>query len=196
VIAGTKSGPEGETLTGRVKISCDAQGVVLQPIEPGLVPSFEFSRGFGYSFKSLVQRPDVDEPSAAKGVQVLVHAVSPPEALLDLGGVPTTGDAVLVRVTVRNFTDRAVAIDPADVELVTGDGDGRSPLSGAALDAAIAPGAAGDRIRGQRFRPLRVAPGTTAAGFLVYPAGRYREARLSTTDVETDETEGFVVPLE
>ena len=37
--------------------------------------------------------------------------------------------------------------------------------------------------------------GETRTGFLVYPAGTYREAQVSIEDVETEETEGFATPV-
>ena len=192
VVSGTKPGPEGSTLTGRVVITCDAEGAVLKPVEDSVVPNYDFSRGFGYSFKELVKHPDVEEPWVGRGLEVLVHTLSPQEATLDLGGVAIAGGVVLVRVTVRNNTARAVSIDPARIDLVPAGG----PLTGAALEGALAPGAAGDRVRAERLRPGRVAAHTTASGFLVYPPGVYREARISIEDVETGESEGFVTPVE
>jgi hypothetical protein len=195
LVAGTKPGPDGP-ITGRVRIQCDAQGAVLQPVEPDLIPTYDFSRAFDYSFKSLVQRPDVEEPMVAKGLQVLVHAVGVHEAILDLGGAPTVGEAVPVRVTVRNNTDRVVAVDPAEIELVSAAGASATPLTGAALSAALAADAAGDRVRAEGLGKRRVSAKSVVTGFLVYPPGVYREARLSIVDVETDESEGFVAPVQ
>jgi hypothetical protein len=195
LVVGTKPATDG-TITGRVRIQCDARGAVLQPLEEDLIPTYDFSRSFDYSFKSLIQRPDVETPIAAKGLQVLVHAIGVHEALLDLGGAPTVGDAVPVRITVRNNTDRAVAIDPAEFELVTAAGSTATPLAGAALSAAVAAGAAGDKVRAEKLEKKRVSPNSIVTGFLVYPPGVYREARLSITDVETDESEGFVAPVQ
>ena len=42
----------------------------------------------------------------------------------------------------------------------------------------------------------RVRPHTTVKGYLVYPRAQYREARVSIEDVETEESEGFVTPVE
>ena len=192
VVSGTKPGPEGGTLTGRVVITCDAEGAVLKPVEDSVVPNYDFSRGFGYSFKELVKHPDVEEPWVGRGLEVLVHTLSPQEATLDLGGVAIAGGAVLVRVTVRNNTARAVSIDPSRIDLVPAGG----PLTGAALEGALAPGAAGDRVRAEGLRPGRVAAHTTTTGYLVYPPGTYREARIAIEDVETGESEGFVTPVE
>jgi hypothetical protein len=196
LIVGTTTGPDGEPVTNRVVIHCDGRGVVLQPVEESLFPTYDFSREFGYSFKSLIQRPDVEVPSAGKGLEVLVHAVSVHEALLDLDGVPTRPDAVAVRVTVRNHTDRTVRIEPADIELVAPSGTGATALTGAAFDGALVAGAAAGRVRAEALRATTVAPGMTVTGFLVYPAAAYAEARLTITDVETAETEGFVTPVE
>jgi hypothetical protein len=197
VLTATKPSAEGgEATSVRVLVSCDGQGAVLQPVEEGLAPNYDFSRGFGYSFTTLVQRPDVETPQAAVGLQVRVEALTPQEGLLDLGAVPTIGGAVLVRVTIRNETDRAVAVDPARIELVPADGASATALSGGALAAALAPGGAGERVRAEQLRKARIAPHTTATGFLVYPPGTYREARIGIEDVETEEAEGFVTPVE
>jgi hypothetical protein len=196
-VAGTKTGADGVAHAGRVVIRCSASGADLQPVEEGLVPdSYEFSRAFDYSFKSLVQRPDVENPWKNVGLEVLVEALDPVRARLDLGGVPTAGDAVAVRVTVRNNTDRKVRLDASRLSLVDAGGDTREPLAGPALAAAIAPGAAGDRVRAELFGTKPVAGGETRTGFLVYPAGTYREARVAIEDVETEETEGFVAPVQ
>jgi hypothetical protein len=195
LVVGAKPGTGG-VITARVRIVCDARGVVLQPLEEDLIPTYDFSRSFDYSFKSLVQRPDVEVPIAAKGLQVLVHAIDVHEAVIDLGGAPTVGDAVPVRITVRNNTDRAVSIDPAEIELVTASGGRATPLTGAALSSALAAGAGGDKVRAEKLEKKRVSPNSVVAGFLVYPRGVYREAQLSITDVETEESEGFVAPVQ
>jgi hypothetical protein len=196
VVSGTKPKPEGGTSVGRVTIQCDGQGAVVTPHEDALLPNYDFSRVFGYSFKTLVQRPDREDPGAALGLEVLVDAIGPHEAVLDLGGVPTTGGAVPVRVTIRNNTDRIVAVDPARIDLVPAGGRATGPLLGTALDAVLAPGAAAERVRREQLSRGRVAANTTVTGFLVYPAGAYAEASVAIEDVETGETEGFVTRVQ
>jgi hypothetical protein len=195
-IAATRSRPDGGTEAVRVLVRCGPEGAELQPVEESLVPSYEFSRVFGYSFKSLVQAPDTEEPRAALGLETQVHVIPEHEALLDLGGSPTISGTVPVRVTVRNHTDRAVAVDPARIELVAAEGEAAAPLAGSALDSSLAAGAAGGRVRAELLTARRVPPRTTVTGYLVYPAGAYREARIGIEDVETGETEGFVAPVE
>ncbi|HZP41501.1 MAG TPA: hypothetical protein VFD84_08300 [Candidatus Binatia bacterium] len=197
-ITAERPGAEGRPVVVGVDIRCDASGVVLQPIEPDLVPNWEFSRAFGYSFKTLEQIPetDVEVPRAKSGLEVQVHVVTPQEAILDLGAAATIPPAVLVRFTVRNNTSRAVRVDPETVSLVAADGTTALPLAGAAAAAALAPGAGGDRVRAQLLGGGAVGAGTTVAGYLLYPGGSYREARVSVEDVETGETDGFVAPVQ
>ena len=195
-ITAEKPRPEGGVDRPRVKISCDAVGASLQPFEDAIFPNYEFSRAFDYSFTALVQRPDVEEPRAARGLEVLVQVLTAGQALLDLGGVPTVGGAVPVRLTVRNNTDRTVALDPARLDLVSAEGTAAAPLAGSELAAALATGPAAERLRAEIFASRRVAPHTTVFGFLVFPPHVYREARIGIEDVETEETEGFVAPVQ
>ena len=195
-VAGTKTRRDGTQTTGRVRVECDAEGAKLVPIEDSVVPDYEFSRAFGYSFKSLVQQPDVEAPKAEIGLEVLVNALSPQEATLDLGGPATVGGAVPVRITIRNHTDRAVAVDPKRIDLMNATGDAKPPLAGGALDAALAPGAPGARVKKEQLAGRKVPPRTTVEGFLVYPPGTYREAQIGIEDVETGETEGFVANVQ
>ena len=133
-IDGVKGGADGAPVKAGVEIECDAKGSVLTPLEPDLVPNWEYSRAFGYSFKSIVAMPEnVDVPRAGVGLEVRVHAVSPEESTLDLGAPATTPGTLLVRVTIRNHTDRAVRLDPERLELVAPDAPSALPLQGAAL---------------------------------------------------------------
>lgn len=192
VVGGTKTAADGSTDRGRVRIICTINGVEAQPIEDSLLPNYEFSRKFGYSFRELAQRPDVETPRVEAGLQTLVESMDNYQARLDLGSNATGGDAVLIRVTIRNGTDRAVALDAAGITLSTADGKPGVQLKGAAFDAALASGPAADRVRAERLDRVEVAPNSTAVRFLLYPAGRWVDAQISIEDVETGETEGFV----
>src|SRR5207247_7584265 len=111
--------------------------------------------------KTLVQQPDVEEPRAEMGLEVLVKRLSDQEAILDLDGIPTAPGVVAVRVTVRNHTDRAVAVDPGRIDLVPESGEAAGPLTGAAFNGALVAGAAGERVRKERLTGGRVGPHTT-----------------------------------
>ena len=196
-ITGVKQMPDGRTTTGRVRINCTEIGASLQPIEDSLVPNFEFSRAFGYSFTTLVQSPDVETPMVDAGVQPLLEKLDVYKQRLDLGGPAVQTGTMLVRVTIRNGTDRAVAVAPDDVSLVAANGATAEPLAGQTAQAALAGGPAGDRVRRELLsRPLKVPRNTTATRFLLFPAGTYSEARVSIEDVETGERDGVVSPMQ
>ena len=195
-IAGTKTLPNGQVTTGRVRIVCNAGGAELQPIEDSIAPSFEFSRSFGYSFKTLVQRPDIESPRVESGVQVLAEVLDVYEQRLDLGSDAVRPDHTLVRFTVRNGTDRGVALDASGLTLVTAGGTTAQPLAGAVASGALLAGAGGDRVRRELMDRVEVAPRSTAVRFLIYPKDAYREARIDVEDVETKEHDGFVAPVQ
>ena len=70
-ITGTKTMPEREA---RPPAACASMcgpeaGAALQPIEDQLVPDFEFSRAFGYSFKRWCSGPTSRAPMVDAGVQ-------------------------------------------------------------------------------------------------------------------------------
>jgi hypothetical protein len=196
VVAGTRTLPNGKVTNGRVRIVCTPSGAELQPIEDSLVPDYAFSRAFGYSFKSLVQRPDVETPVVQSGVQILVESLDVYEQRLDLGGDAVRAGNTLVRLTVRNGTDRAVALDADGVTLAGGGGSGTKPLAPDAVASTLAPGAGSDLVRRELLGRLEVAPRTTAVRYAVYPGGGFRDARINLEDVETKEVDGFVAPVQ
>lgn len=197
VVAGSRTLPDGSTHRGSVRIRCGAAGVEVQPVEDQLLPGdFEFSRSFRYSFISLVQRPDVEVPRVEEGLQLLVERIDPFAQRLDLGAEATRDGAVLVRVTLRNATDRRVALAAAALTLVAADGTPVAPVAEEGLGAVLAPGPPADRVRAELLRRVEVPSKQTVVRFVVYPAGTYGDARVSVEDVETGETEGFFVAVQ
>ena len=199
LVEGTRPGadPDARPEHASVRILCRADGVIVQPVEGELVSSFEFSRGFGYSFKELAKHPDVEQPTQVTGLQVLVEDVEPPQAAIELGGWPLAGEErVLVRVTVRNGTERPVELDAARILLAPRDGSSTPPLPPAAAAAALAPNARGADLRAKLLGRARVPAGETVTGFLVFPRGDYADAQVAIEDVETGETDGFSVPVQ
>jgi hypothetical protein len=195
-LGGTKTGPDGQAVGGRVRIECRADAAIVQPVEDALIPaSYEFSRTFDYSFTTLAQQPEEAEGRTGRGLDVSVRVLPPPEQQLDLDGVAIGEGAILARIVVRNGTDRPVRFDAGDVELIAGDGSPVAPLAGAARAAAFLPGPAADRVRPDLLGKTTVGKHTTVVRFAVFRAGRYREARFSITDVETGEADGFVSPV-
>jgi len=195
-ILGTKRRPDGTIDRAVVRVTCEASGVVLQPVEGDLVPTFEFSRGFGYSAKALAKQPVAEGTVESGRLEVTIEAIDVPLATLDLGDWPMTSEDVLVRVTVRNGTERPVVAEPSSVRLLAPTGEPVEALQGAALAASVGAGNAAATVRaGLLLARTRVEPGTKIQRFLVFPPGRYAEARVALEDVETGEADGFQVPV-
>jgi hypothetical protein len=194
-VVGSKRRPDGSLDRGVVRVACDATGATLQPVEGDLVPRYDFSRGFGYSSTALAKQPRVASTTPTGGLQVSIEAIDVPRAMLDLGSWPLAAAQVLVRVTVRNGTDRPVVIEGERVTLMTPSGDTVSPLAGTALAAAWGTTPSAGTVRERLLARQDVAPRTTVERFLVFPPGSYGEAQVALEDVETGETDGFQVPV-
>lgn len=194
-VAGTKRRPDGTIDRGAVRVTCTTTGVTFQPVEGDLIPTFEFSRGFGYSATALAKQPPAERPVRGGGLQVTIEALDVPRATLDLGGWPMAAEDVLVRVTVRNGTDRPVVIQGSSIGLLGPSGDSVAPLDDGALAASLGPGAAAALVRQRILVRTRIEPGTALERFLVFPPGQYGEAQVALEDVETGESDGFQVPV-
>jgi hypothetical protein len=194
-VLGTKRRPDGTIDHALVRVTCEANGVVLQPVEGNLVPTFEFSRGFGYSAKALAKQPVAERAVESGRLEVTIEAIDVPLATLDLGGWPMASEDVLVRVTVRNGTDRPVVAESSSVQLLASTGEPVEALQGTALAASMGAGNAAATVRAGLLARTRVEPGTKIQRFLVFPPGRYAEARVALEDVETGEADGFQVPV-
>jgi hypothetical protein len=194
-VTGTKRRADGSLDRGTVRVTCTAGGVEFQPVEGDLVPSFEFSRKFGYSATTLAKQP-VEQPTVQSGrLEVSIERIDVPRATLDLGGWPLAGADVLIRVRVRNGTDRAVVVQPGSIALLSESGEPVNALESGARSASLGAGAPAESVRMRLLERTRVQPGTQIERFLVFPPGRYAEARVAVEDVETGESDGFQVPV-
>jgi len=196
-IQGSKRSADGREKRAEVRVTCDAMGSRLQPVEGALVPSdYDFSRNFGYSVKTLAKLPDVEAPADGHGLEVLLERIDGPRARIDLGGPVLAQDGTLLRVTVRNNTDRTVVVEGSRIGLVTNQGDSVRALGGAALQASIGGGKAADTVRRQLLGRSTVRAGDTLQRYLVFPPSDYVDGQVSIEDQETGESDGFVVPVQ
>src|SRR5262249_29125562 len=129
LVQGTRTLKNGSVTTGRVRVVCNASGADIQPIEDSLVPDYEFSRAFGYSFKELVQRPDVDTPVVEPGVQVLIEAREKGGQRPDLGRTAGGGGTPPVRLPAGTAPAGPVATAGSALTLAAADGSARQPLA-------------------------------------------------------------------
>jgi hypothetical protein len=187
-VDGVKRRGDGTEAQSRVRIECEADGVRMQPVEDALVPSnYEFSRSFGKSVKTMAETPDPQGGSGTEALEVLLQRRATPRL---------AGAGTLVRITVRNDTDRPVLVKRDRIVLVTGSGDVARTLSGRALEATLGSGKAATTVREALLDHERVPNRATIQRYLVFPEGSYTHAQVSVQDVETGESDGFVVPLQ
>jgi hypothetical protein len=194
-VAGTARRPDGTVDRGAVRVTCTASGVVFQPVEGDLIPSFEFSRKFGYSATTLAKQPVEQQTVQSGRLEVSVERIDVPRATLDLGGWPLAGDDVLVRVRVRNGADHPVVIEPPSITLLSRAGEPVNARTGDAAQASLGTGAAAGSVRARLLARTRIATGTQMEAFLVFPPGDYDEAQVSLEDPGTGESDGFQVPV-
>ena len=143
MVAGAKRGADGSPTTGaRRASSCDAQGrrccsrsrTRSSRTTSSAAPSATASR-------RLVQRPDVEVPRAERGLEVLVHALAAVRGRRSTWAARRRSAAPCRYASPSATTPTAPS--PwirAGIELVTADGAAATPLSGAALAAALARG--------------------------------------------------------
>jgi hypothetical protein len=190
-VDGVKRRADGTEARSRVRIECDAEGVRMQPVAEALLPSSdqlgEFGRTFKESVTTLAALPDREAESGAGALEVSMHR---------LGKPGLAGAGTLVRITVQNDTDRDVLVECDRIMLVTTGGDFTHAISGGALEAVVGSGRATAKVRGALLDRVRVPGRDTMQRYLVFPAGSYRNAQVSVKDVETGESDGFVVPLQ
>ena len=221
MIRGTKPGERGEIHTGRVLIRCEPGEVLLSAAEEQFIKQdLTFTRGFFLAFTSLAdhaaERVSWEQQrsggTTGGGVKFKIQPQIGLETKLDFGEDLAGAGILAVKVTVENGSDRAYKLDPASIQLRPVEGDSKVvqlalPAAAAALTrAAVADAGEGApppdpqrleallRERVLTARTLR--PGDQAEGFVYFPTGRYRRARATLIDVETEEPEGFLVEFQ
>jgi len=213
-----RSGDREVTRTGVVRIQCSPGEVFLTAREEQLLSQdITFTRGFYLAFTGLADYAGASQAQAevesggvkSGGVKFKIQPQLGLESKLDFGEDLAGGGVLAVRVTVQNGSDRAYTLEPAAIELRSAAGEGKVPQmpipAAAAAVARAAAAAAGEgapppdparveaMLRERALRGGKLGPGDQAEGFVYFPAGRYSRARATLIDVETKESEGFLV---
>jgi hypothetical protein len=218
VLKGWKEGDHGAKHNVTVNVTCEPGAVLLQASRDELLKQdVEFSRGFYLVFTSFADGAAsaaayAEEQSGgvkSGGVKFRIEPQLGLESKLDFGHDLGAGGVLAVKVVVQNGSDRTYQLDPRDIELRPLEGRGnirQLRINDAA--ASIASATAGDvpegapppnasaietvlRQRALTGRTLK--PGDQAEGFIYFKSGEYARARATLTDVETSESEGFMV---
>lgn len=220
MIKGTKPGERGEIHTGKVLIRCEPGEVRLSAAEEQLFKQdLTFTRGFFLTFTSLADHAAESASwerqrsggTTSGGVKFKIQPQIGLESKLDFGEDLAGAGILAVKVTVENGSDRTYKLDPAAIELRPIEGDSKVaqlPLPAAA--AALARATAADAgegappaprgfealLRERMLAARTLRPSDQADGFVYFPAGRYRRARATLVDIETEEPEGFLVEFQ
>ena len=221
MIKGTKPGGRGEIHTGKVLIRCEPSEVLLSAAEEQFIKQdLTFTRGFFLTFTSLADHAAESASwerqrsggTTGGGVKFKIQPQIGLETKLDFGEDLAGAGILAVKVTVENGSDRTYELDPASIELRPVEGDSKvAQLALPAAAVALARAAAADAGEGtpppdpQRLETLLRAgalaartlrPGDQAEGFVYFPTGSYRRARATLVDIETEESEGFLVEFQ
>lgn len=220
VLRGSKSDADGHSSNrdGVVHIACAANEVRLEAEQDQLLSQdLTFTRGFYLAFTGIADHAGSDVAYAEErsggstegGVKFKIQPQLALETKLDFGEDLAAGGVLAVKVTVQNGSEVAYKLDPAAIELrPRGSSDKVQQVDVASAAQKIARAAAADLDPGipgptaasieatlrKRLLPSgTLKPGDHAEGFVYFPTGNYARARATLVDVESGESEGFLV---
>lgn len=202
-----------------VYVTCEAGGEVLLEAsrDEFLKQDIEFSRGFFLVFTSFADNAVRNAAYAetqsggvkSGGVKFKIKPLLGLESKLDFGHDLHAGDVLAVRVIVQNGSDRTYELDPRSIELRPLKGRGkirqlRVPDAAASIAKAAAidlpagaptpvPDSIAQELRARQLKQQMLKPGDQAEGFIYFRTGEYARARATLVDVETSESEGFLI---
>ncbi len=204
--------------SGVVHITCEPTEVRLEAEQDRLLSQdLTFTRGFYLAFTGIADHAasDVahaDEQSGGTtggGVKFRIQPQLALETKLDFGEDLAAGGVLAVKVTVQNGSDVTYTLDPAAIELRSRGASDKvvqvdlveaaqkiARAAAADLDPGISgPSAASieETLRKRRLPSGTLEPGDQAEGFVYFPTGSYARARATLVDVESGESEGFLV---
>jgi hypothetical protein len=203
---------------GIVHIACEPSEVRLDAAEEQLLSQdLTFTRGFYLAFTGIADHATTNAAYADEqaggatqgGVKFKIQPQLALETKLDFGEDLAAGDVLAVKVTVQNGSDITYKLDPAVIELrPRGGSDKIMQVDVASASQKIARAAAADldpgipgptaasiegTLRKRALAPGTLKPGGSAEGFVYFPTGNYARARATLVDVESGESEGFLV---
>jgi hypothetical protein len=203
---------------GVVHIACDASEVRLDAADEQLLSQdLTFTRGFYLAFTGIADHATTNAAyaddqaggTAEGGVKFKIQPQLALETKLDFGEDLASGGVLAVKVSVRNGSEITYKLDPAAIELrsrAASDKVAQVDIAAAAQKIAqaaaadLAPGIPGPTaasieatLRKRALASGTLEPGGSAEGFVYFPVGSYVRARATLVDVESGESEGFLV---
>lgn len=197
----------GDDLHARAEVDCDDSGARVRVFtqESGVARA-RFPGQFREAYRAALarSRPAAAASSVAatgrvdqrreaeRGLVVHVLPLRPQESGLIPGVDLASAGLIAVRVDIRNGTDRAYALDPAELRLVTIEGRRREPIAEAELIRRIGATSAA-ALRDAMLQAAKIAPGESRSGHVFFEAATYGRASLRLIDVESEEAEGISI---
>ncbi|MFI5399146.1 MAG: hypothetical protein ACHQ9S_26750 [Candidatus Binatia bacterium] len=211
----------GSAQSVTVAITCNPGTTDIDASEDNrFLGQLDFKRAFYLAFTGMAVQTTVVEAAAReeaqrpleqkrqKGLRVLMEPVAGLGAKVDFDLDLAAGQVLPVRVTINNATSRTYALDPGDIVLIQQDGTRvhTMPVDEAAQHVADAarqqtgnqaasPGASviAQQLRKRLLNSSSILPNQLVEGYVFFPVGTYAKGRISLTDQESEEAEGFVV---
>ncbi|HYC56453.1 MAG TPA: hypothetical protein VEL28_16090 [Candidatus Binatia bacterium] len=149
-----------------------------------------------------------DDEEAGGGMRVRLEPQRGFSTVLDFDADLASAGILPIKVDIRNGTARSYTFDPKDIIVrVRGSRQSADPLSPADATARLsgAAGAGGKQtnignvasatriMTDKALKGAKLGPGGSTGGYVYYPVGDYDRAKVTMTDVETGELEGFSV---
>jgi hypothetical protein len=203
---------------GVVHITCDSSEVRLEASEDQILSQdMTFTRGFYLAFTGIADNSTTNAAYADEqaggategGVKFKIQPQLALETKIDFGEDLAAGGVLAVKVVVQNGSPVTYTLDPAAIELRARGGSdkvGQIAIGDAAKAVAKAaaagldPGIPGPTaasiettLRQRALAGRTLKPGDKAEGFVYFPTGTYARARATLVDVESGESEGFLV---
>lgn len=218
MLRGTKTEEGRSDQDGVVRIACEPSEVRLDAAADQLLSQdLTFTRGFYLAFTGIADHATTNAAYADEqaggttegGVKFKIQPQLALETKLDFGEDLAAGGVLAVKVTVQNGSKITYTLDPAAIELRPREGSGKilqvdlveaaqkiAKSAAADLDPGIpgpTPAGIEATLRKRALTGGKLAPGGSADGFVYFPTGSYARARATLVDVESGESEGFLV---
>jgi hypothetical protein len=183
--------------TMKVRVTCSDAGSSFEAVtDEGGLSSLNFPSRFSSAVKREVATKKVRQTrpaEAARGLIVTMEPARPDDAFGVFGADLPGAGITAVRIDISNRSDRRYDFAADRVTLVTTQGKREKPMTAdAAAKLAGSPEAAA-KVRDKAISEGEIAAGAARTGYLYFRASTYRGARVTLTDIESEEPEGFSI---
>ena len=194
---GWYTGDGGDSYGVAVRLHCNDHGSVLEaaseePLSGRLAFKRDFEKELNVVLSRRVNRPRVEARQQKAGLRVSIQPLGGKAAAEQMGSSPGVSGLTPISIRIVNDSPRSYRFTAQRVRLLSEEGKSARPLTKAGVESRLTP-AWKDRVTETWLADGTVLPGTTVEGYLYVPAAAYRRAKISLTESESEEAEGFSV---